>query len=157
MSTPAQLAAACFATARSTTHAGERDAALGRARAICRRHGLDEAALRDRPAFPTLSAQPGPFASAVNLVAQTMHAFRQRVAAIAVFEAACQEAAARDAARALAAELRGVGLHVHRLAPNEWLVPGSGDILVEIVDDAAFIEWARARAEAAAHTSGMPA
>ena len=39
--TPRQLADACYALARSTTHAGEREAAIGRGDAIVARHGLD--------------------------------------------------------------------------------------------------------------------
>lgn len=39
--TPHERAAACAAVARSTTHAGEREAAIGRCLAICERHGLD--------------------------------------------------------------------------------------------------------------------
>ena len=39
--TPRDRAAACAAVARSTTHAGEREAAIGRCLAICERHGID--------------------------------------------------------------------------------------------------------------------
>jgi len=39
--TPRQRAEACFATARSTTFDGERNAAIGRGKAICAKHGLD--------------------------------------------------------------------------------------------------------------------
>jgi len=39
--TPRKRADACFAVARSTTHDGEREAAIGRGKAICERHGLD--------------------------------------------------------------------------------------------------------------------
>jgi len=35
-----QLAESCFAVARSTTHAGERQNAIGRGEAICRKHGF---------------------------------------------------------------------------------------------------------------------
>jgi len=38
---PHERAEACFAVARSTEHRGERDAAIGRGEAICRRYGLD--------------------------------------------------------------------------------------------------------------------
>lgn len=37
---PRQRADACFALARSTTHDGERSAAIGRGEAICQKHGL---------------------------------------------------------------------------------------------------------------------
>lgn len=41
--TPREKAEACYRLARSTEHAGERDAAIGRGDAICDKHGLDKA------------------------------------------------------------------------------------------------------------------
>lgn len=38
--TPRQRAEACFAVARSTTHDGERTAAISRGEFVCKRHGL---------------------------------------------------------------------------------------------------------------------
>jgi hypothetical protein len=52
--TPRERAEACYAVARSTTHEGERAAAIGRGDAICEREGLDPASFdvpgRARPA-----------------------------------------------------------------------------------------------------------
>jgi len=39
--TPRQRAEACFAVARSTTHEGERAAAISRGEFVCKRHGLN--------------------------------------------------------------------------------------------------------------------
>jgi hypothetical protein len=57
---PREKAEACFAVARSTTHAGERENAIGRGLAICEREGLDPDTF-DIPGRAKPEPKPKPF------------------------------------------------------------------------------------------------
>jgi hypothetical protein len=57
--TPREKAEACYAMARSTTHAAERETAIGRGDAIVTKHSLDPASF-DVPGRARPKAAPGP-------------------------------------------------------------------------------------------------
>ena len=108
MSSPRDRALACLAVARSTMHAGEREAAIGRARSICERHGLDfykleERAFTARTGGASCGPTPGnsykPRTEAAKGVAEAMRKFAEGMRAAEKEARARADETAADARR----------------------------------------------------------